>query len=478
MNKWLIYQTITSRLNAKTGFYQSGGAIGFRDQLQDALGMKWIDEKILYNQILEVAKHQFIEGDVMHWWHVSNKTGIRTRISDDLLWLPYSVMEYIEFTEDESILDEEVEYTKGIQLEGENEKYGRYEYTEEKETIYEHCIKAIERSLNFGENGFPKIGTGDWNDGFNRIGHKGKGESIWLGFFLYDILNRWEKILEKKNEIEKIEKYKKIKNELKKSLNTKGWDGQWYQRAITDDGDVIGSSQSKEGKIDSIAQSWSIISEAGDNEKKYIALESAKKYLIDEENKIIKLLSPPFKDDDLDPGYIKRYPAGVRENGGQYTHSSIWLIMAFAQMGYLTEAVKYLEMINPITHTENIEKVKKYKIEPYVIAGDVYTNKYMTGRGGWSWYTGSSSWYYKVCLENILGLKKKGNKLYLPENIPDNWENYEIQYRHETNLYNIKVERKADSNGKIQFFCNGIELEKNYIELKNDNKIENLEIKL
>lgn len=479
MNKWLIYQTITSRLNAKTGFYQSGGAIGFRDQLQDALGMKWIDEKILYNQILEVAKHQFIEGDVMHWWHVSNKTGIRTRISDDLLWLPYSVIEYIEFTEDESILDKEVEYTKGIQLnDDENEKYGRYEYTEEKETIYEHCIKAIEKSLNFGENGFPKIGTGDWNDGFNRIGHKGKGESIWLGFFLYDILNRWEKILEKKNEIKRIGKYKEIKNELKKRLNTKGWDGEWYQRAVTDDGNIIGGSQCKEGKIDSIAQSWSIISEAGDNEKKYIALESAKKYLIDEENKIIKLLSPPFKDDDLDPGYIKRYPAGVRENGGQYTHSSIWLIMAFAKMGYITEAVKYLEMINPITHTENIEKVKKYKIEPYVIAGDVYTNKYMTGRGGWSWYTGSSSWYYKVCLENILGLKKKGNKLYLPENMPDNWENYEIQYRYGTNLYNIKVEQKADSDRKKQFFCNGIELEKNYIELKNDNKIENLEIKL
>jgi len=477
MNKWLIYQTITSRLNGKTGFYQSGGATGFRDQLQDSLGMKWIDEKILYDQIIEAAKHQFKEGDVLHWWHASNQTGIRTKMSDDRLWLPYSVLEYIDFTENTKILEEKVAYVTGIEIEDEDDKYGKYEYTEEKESVYEHCIKAIEKSLDFGKNGFPKIGTGDWNDSLNKVGHKGEGESIWLGFFLYDILTRWEKILEVKDENEKIEKYREIARKLKRSLNTEAWDGNWYKRAITDDGKVIGSNKNKEGKIDSIAQSWAVISEAGENDKKYLALDSAKKYLVDEENKIIKLLTPAFKEDELDPGYIKRYPAGVRENGGQYTHSSIWLAMAFAKMGLLSEAVKYLEMINPITHTENKEKTQKYKIEPYVLAGDVYSNKYMAGRGGWSWYTGSSSWYYKVCLENILGLKKKGNKLYLPENIPEEWDKFEIQYRYETNLYNIKVEHRENTEEK-KVFCNGIEIKEKYIELRNDNKIENIEIKL
>ncbi len=476
MNKWLIYQTITSRLNGKTGFYQSGGATGFRDQLQDSLGMKWIDINILKNQIIESSKHQFKEGDVMHWWHTSNKTGIRTQMSDDRLWLPYSVIEYINFTEDYQILEEKTEYAKGIILDGYEEKYGKFDYTEEKETIYEHCIRAIEKSLDFGKNGFPKIGTGDWNDSLNKIGNKGKGESIWLGFFLYDILNKWEKILEYKGDNDKKEKYKKIKNELKIKLNKEAWDGEWYRRAITDEEELIGSSKNKECKIDSIAQSWSIISKAGENEKKYIALKSAQKYLVDENNKIIKLLTPPFKEENIDPGYIKKYPAGVRENGGQYTHSSIWLVMAFAEMGLLEEAVNYLEMINPITHTEDKEKAQRYKIEPYVIAGDVYSNKYMTGRGGWSWYTGSSSWYYKVCLENILGLKKKGTKLYLPQRIPNQWEKFEIQYRYKSNLYNIKIEKSKTESKKV--ICNGNEIEKTYIELRDDNKIENIEIKL
>ncbi len=472
MNKWLVYQTITSRLNAKTGFYQSGGATGFRDQLQDSIGMKWIDEEILKQQIIEAAKHQFIEGDVMHWWHTKNKSGIRTNISDDLLWLPYSVLEYLKFTEDASILDEKIEYAKGIELEGEKEKYDKFEYTKEKESLYQHCMRAIEKSLNFGKNGFPKIGTGDWNDGFNKIGHKGQGESVWLGFFLYDILRKWENVIEYKNESK--EKYSNIRKELKKSLNENGWDGFWFKRAITDDGEIIGSSKSKECKIDSITQSWSVISEAGNNDKKYIAIESAKKYLIDEENKIIKLLTPPFNG-ETNPGYIQEYPNGVRENGGQYTHSAIWLIMAFAKLGMIDEAVKYLEMINPITHTETKEGVIKYKIEPYVIPGDVYNNKFMNGKGGWSWYTGSSSWYYKVCLEDILGIKRAGKKLFIPNKIPNNWDKFEIQYRYKSNLYNIKV-MKDNTEKSIKY--NGEKINTEYIELKDDNKIENIDIKL
>ena len=478
MNKWLVYQSIACRINAKAGFYQSGGAIGFRDQLQDALGMKWVDINLLRHQIFQAAKHQFVEGDVMHWWHNENQTGIRTKMSDDLLWLPYSVLEYIEFTEDFSILDEKIEYATGIEIVDENEKYDRYRYTAEKGTIYEHCEKAIERSLNFGKNGFPKIGTGDWNDGFSRVGHKGEGESIWLGFFLYDILNRWERVLENKNEKQKIENYRTIRNDLKRNLDTNGWDGMWYRRAITDNGEYIGSSQSKECKIDSIAQSWSVISEAGSNDKKYIAIESAKKYLVDEENQIIKLLTPAFKDSEINPGYIKKYPEGVRENGGQYTHSSIWMIMALCKLGMIDDATKFIEMINPITHTENSVEVQKYKIEPYVIPGDVYSNKYMPGRGGWSWYTGSSSWYYKVCLENVLGLKRKGNKLFLPEMMPSFWEKYEIQYRYNSNLYNIKIVKTMEMEEKGKILVNGVEIKERYIELKDENKIENIEIKM
>ena len=478
INKWLVYQTISSRINAKAGFYQSGGAIGFRDQLQDSLGMKWVDINFLKYQIMQAACHQFIEGDVMHWWHNENQTGIRTKMSDDLLWLPYSVLEYIEFTGDYEILNLESVYSCGIEILDEKDKYDKYEYTKEKETIYEHCIKAIERSLRFGKNGFPKIGTGDWNDGFSKIGHKGEGESVWLGFFLYDILNRWESVLEWKNDQERIERYRSIRNELKKNLNTAGWDGMWYKRAINDDGKVIGSSESPECKIDSISQSWSVISDAGSNDKKYIAIESAKKYLVDEENQIIKLLTPPFRGEGIDPGYIKKYPEGVRENGGQYTHGSVWLIMALAMLGMIDEAAGLIEMINPISHSENRISAQKYKIEPYCIPGDIYSNKYMQGRGGWSWYTGSSSWYYKVCIENILGLKRLGNRLYLPKNIPNSWNKFEIQYRFKSNLYNIKVIKVTGNSEKRTVLLNGMESDEEFIELKDENKIENIEIKI
>ena len=440
--------------------------------------MKWIDSNLLRYQIIDAAKHQFIEGDVMHWWHNENKTGIRTKISDDLLWLPYSVLEYIEFTEDFEILEEKVEYVEGIDIIDEKEKYDKYYYTKEKGTIYEHCIKSIEKSMKFGKNGFPKIGTGDWNDGFNNIGKKDKGESIWLGFFLYDILTRWKIILERKDEKNRLEKYEKIRNELKRRLNTDGWDGNWYKRAINDEGIVIGSKNNDECKIDSISQSWSVISEAATNDKRYMAMESVKKYLVDKENQIIKLLSPPFKGGKINPGYIMKYPEGVRENGGQYTHASIWVIIALCMIGMIDDAIELIEMINPISHTENKIGVNKYKIEPYVIPGDIYSNKYMAGRGGWSWYTGSSSWYYKVCVEHILGIKRKGNKLYLPENIPTKWNKFEIQYRYKTNIYNIKVEKIAEFRDKRVIIYNGEKINENFIELKDESKIENIEIKM
>lgn len=321
LNGWAIYQTIVSRLWGKTGYYQSGGAIGFRDQLQDTLGVKYLDSELMKNQIIMQASHQFVEGDVEHWWHEETNRGIRTRFSDDLLWMCYILSEYLEYTGDESILDIEVPYLEGKPLpENVDEKYDLYPQSDKKETIYKHAIKAVEKSLNFGENGLPKIGSGDWNDGLNTVGNKRKGESVWLGFFLYEILTRMIPICEKKGDLELVEKYKKIKEKLKKSLNTAGWDGRWFKRAFTDDGEPIGSIENEECRIDSISQSWGVISEAADNDKKYISMESLENHLIDKENGIIKLLDPPFNKTKIEPGYIKAYLPGVRENGGQYTH--------------------------------------------------------------------------------------------------------------------------------------------------------------
>ncbi len=321
LNSWIIYQTIVSRLFARSGLYQSGGAIGFRDQLQDCFGMKFIDVELLKNQIRKCARHQFKDGDVLHWWHETTERGIRTRFSDDLLWLPYAIIEYVKFTGDYEFINEEIPYLEGEKLkENEDERYDLYKQSDKKESIFMHAIRAIEKSINFGEHGLPKIGSGDWNDGFSTVGNKGKGESVWLGFFLYDILNRFEDILKYKNEEEYLKRYELIKMELKKTLNKEGWDGLWFRRAFTDNDEILGSIESPECKIDSITQSWAVISDAADNDKKYHSINSLENYLIDTQTGIIKLLTPAFSKSNLEPGYIKAYPEGVRENGGQYTH--------------------------------------------------------------------------------------------------------------------------------------------------------------
>ena len=478
INGWLIYQTLSSRIYGRTGFYQSGGAYGFRDQLQDSLGMKFIDSNILKEQIINCAGHQFIEGDVLHWWHSDTKRGIRTRFSDDLLWLVYATLEYMEFTNDYSILDTEVEYLSGEELKtNELEVYNIFYNSEIKENIYSHCNRAIEKVIARGIEPFPKIGTGDWNDGFSDVGSKGNGQSVWLGFFLYDILNRWNFICTLKNDEERAKRYSNLKEKLKKSLNTEAWDGRWYKRAITDDGQIIGSMNSEEAKIDSLSQSWSVISGAGDNDKKFIALDSVKNNLVDYDNQLIKLFDPPFEKGSIKPGYIRGYKPGVRENGGQYTHAAIWFIMAEALLGFGDEAVKLLELINPINHTNTPEKAQKYKLEPYSIAADVYSNKDLIGRGGWSLYTGSSSWYYKVTIENILGLKLKNGYLYIEPCISKEWKEYEIRYKYKTSIYQIKVKNPNGKNtGVSRFILNGKEMEEKRVMLQDDGKINTIDI--
>lgn len=501
LNGWLLYQTMCSRMLAKSGYYQSGGAFGFRDQLQDCIGLKYISADILKNQILKHSEHQFIEGDVEHWWHEETKRGIRTRFSDDLLWLPYLVAEYINYTGDYGILEEKTHYLKGAILEhGVDERYDLYLPSEECESIYMHCIRAIEKSFEFGENGLPKIGSGDWNDGFSTVGNKGKGESVWLGFFQYTVLDRFSKICEKcgdklENEninvVDKIgieninevndkgkiraDKFKNVMEKLRRALNTNGWDGRWYKRAFMDDGNVLGSMQNEECRIDSIAQSWAIISNAGDNDKKYISMEALENHLVDREAGIIKLLDPPFEKSKLEPGYIKAYIPGTRENGGQYTHGAIWAIVAESLLGFGDKGVELFRMINPIEHSRTKEQANKYKVEPYVVAADIYGGS-LAGRGGWTWYTGSSSWMYEAGIRYILGLKIEGNILKIEPSVPKGWNEYKIRYRHGNSIYNIKVIRKNTENKKI--YLNGEKIENNEIILNENGGVYGIEVEI
>lgn len=503
LNGWIMYQTITSRLMGKTGFYQSGGAFGFRDQLQDTLGAKFLDVDIMKRQIIKHSSHQFLEGDVEHWWHEETQRGIRTKFSDDLLWLVYVVIQYIDFTGDYNILDIQTPYLKGnILKEDEDEKYDKYEATQETGSILEHCIRAINKSLDFGEHGLPKIGTGDWNDGFSEVGNKGIGESVWLGFFQYYIFDNFIPICEewiklkdtiKDQELEEIckedskkdiqevsllvEKLNKIKIDLKKALNSYAWDGRWFKRAFCDDGSILGTIENEECKIDSIAQSWSVISNGGDNDKKYISMESLENYLIDRENGIIKLLDPPFEKSKLEPGYIKAYLPGVRENGGQYTHAAVWTIIAETLLGFGDKALDLYRMISPIEHTRTRDAVNKYKVEPYVIAADIYGAKNLAGRGGWTWYTGSSSWYYLVGIEYILGLKINRGMLTINPCIPKEWKEYVIRFRFGDSLYKIKVQNHNSKNtGVEKFLLNGNEVISKEVKIVSSGGVYDIDI--
>ena len=472
LNGWAMYQTLASRMWGRTGFYQSGGAFGFRDQLQDSLSCKYLNPEITKNQIIKHSKHQFTEGDVEHWWHEETRRGIRTRFSDDLLWLPYAVSDYINFTNDYSILDVETSYIDGAVLEkGIDERYDIYVPSEQKGTIYEHCIKAIEKSLNFGEHGLPKIGSGDWNDGFSTVGNKGKGESVWLGFFLGSVLNDFSKICEYKGDLGKAEKYKETVKQLRKSINTNAWDGRWFNRAFMDDGKVLGSLQNDECKIDSIAQSWSVISNMGDNDKKFISMESLENHLVDTENGLIKLLDPPFEKGDLEPGYIKAYLPGTRE----YTHSAIWVIIAEALLGFGDKAVEYFRMINPIEHSKTKDSVMKYKVEPYIIPADIYGQGNLAGRGGWTWYTGSSSWMYIAGIKYILGLNIQNGYMTFKPAIASNWKEYFVRYKYGNSIYNIKFIKCRENEDK-KVVLNGNVVEDRKIKLEDSSSVNEVEV--
>lgn len=476
INNWLMYQTIASRLWSRAGFYQVGGAFGARDQIQDAVNTLYLSPNIAREMILNNFKHQFVEGDMQHWWHpvpdVEVHKGIRSRYSDDYLWTPYAVKEYLKVTEDFSIFHEKVPFIESEELrDDEMERYEIPRLSEKNATVYEHCIRAIERSLKFGNHGIPLMGSGDWNDGMNRVGYKGKGESVWLGWFIADILKDFIPICKAMGEEDRGYRYEKVLENLVDSIEKNAWNGEWYIRAFFDDGKPLGSQECNECAIDSIAQSWAVISGFGKNDRVEKAMESVEKYLVKEEEGMVLLFTPPFDDIDQNPGYIKSYIPGVRENGGQYTHAACWVIIAFSMMDKGDEAWKIFNLLNPINHSRTPIECAKYKLEPYVCAADVYMAEPHVGRGGWSWYTGSAGWFYRAGVEYILGFKKRGNKLYIDPSIPKDWEGYTIKYRFGETIYKIEVKNPSNVNAGVNYLkVNGTKIDEKYLELADDGK--------
>jgi cyclic beta-1,2-glucan synthetase len=440
LNRWLPYQALACRVWGRSAFYQSSGAFGFRDQLQDVLALLFAAPRFARHHLLHAASRQFREGDVQHWWHEPGGQGVRTRFSDDRLWLVYAMLQYVAATGDDSVVNEEVPFLEGRPLEpAEHEAYLQPSVSTERASLYEHCVRAVALSLRTGEHGLPLIGTGDWNDGMNLVGAGGRGESVWLAWFLLSILPPFAALAADRGDKARAAQYRAYVKRLTKSVED-AWDGEWYRRAYFDDGTPLGSREDSECRIDAIAQSWAVIAGAGDPARARQAMESVDKHLVRRDAGLVLLLTPPFDRMVPSPGYIQGYVPGVRENGGQYTHAALWTVQAFAQLGDGDRAMELFAMLNPANKTRTPDDVARYRSEPYVVAADVYSNPAHTGRGGWTWYTGSAAWMYRVGIESLLGLTLKQSALHIDPCVPRHWPRYEVRLRTEHAEFRIVVE--------------------------------------